>query len=286
MLSRWFRSALPTALALGALTLAGCAAQKSPPPVSQLEEDADEDTNDPLENINRPIFQANITLDKYVAKPIAQGYREVTPDVVRTGIRNVLNNLKTPVILVNDALQGNAERAGQTFARFWLNTVLGLGGLIDVGTSIKIPGHDADFGQTFGAWGIGTGPYLMLPLLGPSNPRDALGSGVEMVADPYSLKFRAARITAANPARTGGSFLTERTDNLDTLDDLERNSLDYYAALRSLYQQKRAGDVKDAIEGKLVKPPAPKPAKTSALPTTPSDQADAKVASESTEKAF
>jgi len=106
---------------------------------------------------------------------VAQGYRDALPQPVRDSIHNFFTNLRSPIIMFNDVIQGEGKLAGDTFGRLWLNTILGLARFFDVASRAGIPFHDADFGQTFGVWGVGPGPYLVLPILGPSNPRDGVG---------------------------------------------------------------------------------------------------------------
>ena len=160
-------------LVLLALILPGCATRpnNSQPGVAE-----EEDFNDPLEDTNRAIFDFNQMVDRNVLVPVAKAYRTVLPDVVRDSLRDFLHNLRAPLIFANDALQGDFERAGETFARFTLNSTLGVGGLIDVaGRWGQLPYHEQDLGVTFGVWGVPEGPYLVVPVLGPSNPRDLSG---------------------------------------------------------------------------------------------------------------
>jgi ABC-type transporter lipoprotein component MlaA len=144
-----------------------------------------QDENDPLEPVNRAVFQFNRVLDGLILEPAALMYRMATPAFVRDGVQNFLANLRTPVVLANDLLQGEFGRAEKTLGRFMLNTILGVGGLIDVGGRVGMPErHYEDFGQTLAVYGVGEGPYLMLPVLGPSNPRDAVGRVVDLLFDP------------------------------------------------------------------------------------------------------
>ena len=132
---------------------------------------AQDNENDPLEPFNRAVFQVNLFLDRVILKPVAIMYRNVTPEFVREGVDNFLANLRTPVVLANDLLQGQFDRGELTLGRFMLNTIIGVGGLVDVGGMVGMPErHSEDFGQTLAVYGVGSGPYLMLPLLGPSNP--------------------------------------------------------------------------------------------------------------------
>jgi len=240
MVSRRLFSASSTALIFSTMLLASCAA--APPGPS----DAPDDTNDPYENVNRVIFDANMSIDKYFFEPVAEGYRWVLPTPVRIGIKNVLHNLKSPLIFANDLLEGNPERAGQTFGRFLMNTVLGVGGIFDVGTSAKIPSHDADFGTTLAVWGVGSGPYLVLPLLNASNPRDGIAYGLESFADPVSIELGAHHLSDLNYTRFGVGLVSARADHIEDLDELKRSSLDFYATVRSLYWQSRNADIEAA----------------------------------------
>jgi phospholipid-binding lipoprotein MlaA len=240
-MSRIFaRASGATLLLATGLALGSCAGAPRPAP-----EDADIGPNDPLESINRPIFAFNKALDDYALKPAAKGYRTVLPEPVRDGVRNFLNNLRTPLILANDALQANGERAGQTFARFWMNTVMGVGGLIDVAGMHGIPFHDEDFGQTLAVWGVPDGPYLMLPVFGPSNPRDAVGLGSEFVADPLNRMLRGKDLDALVYTRGGVNTVDARSRNIETFDKIESTSIDYYATIRSLYRQRRASQIRN-----------------------------------------
>ena len=147
---------------------------------------AEEDANDPIEPLNRFIFEFNEIFLQFVLRPLTDVY-DLLPGVVRNAIGNVLGNLNSPLILANDILQGEAERALQTTGRFLINSTVGLAGIIDVAEMADIPEHDEDLGQTMATWGVGEGFYLVLPILGPSNPRDAVGRFVESFADPFDL---------------------------------------------------------------------------------------------------
>lgn len=234
--------------------MAGCA---TPPPADDKEAVAEwEQVNDPLEPMNRAIFDFNTAIDKALLKPIAQGYRAVIPQFGRERIRDALNNLRSPIIFANDVLQGDPDRAMATLMRFAFNTGFGIGGLIDVATPGGIPYHDEDFGQTFAVWGIGEGPYLVLPILGPSNPRDTAGLATEWLADPFNIWMDNTGHDWVIWTRTGVAAIDKREAYLDTLDEVERSSLDYYAAMRSLYRQRRNADIKNSGGG-TDKVPAP-----------------------------
>jgi phospholipid-binding lipoprotein MlaA len=226
-----------------ALTLLTGACATTPPPGSDVDAYA---PNDPIEPVNRAIFSFNVFADDYVIRPVAQAYRDYLPDGVRNSIHNFLANLRAPIIFANDALQGQGKLAGDTFGRFWVNTFLGLGGFIDVGTKIGIPYHNADFGQTLGTWGIGSGPYIVLPILGPSNPRDTVGLVADTLGDPFRavMSEQGDAGDYVNYSRAVISGIDLRSRNIDLLDRLRSTSLDYYATIRSIYDQRRAAEIR------------------------------------------
>jgi phospholipid-binding lipoprotein MlaA len=200
--------------------------------------------NDPIEAVNRPIFEANMAADRFTLKPVAQAYQDHVPPEIRTGLHNALRNLKEPNVAVNDLLQGNPDRAWGTVRRLAINTTLGAAGVFDVATGWNLPGHDSDFGQTLAIWGLGEGPFLELPLLGPSNPRDVLGSAVDLVLDP--LTFIGPAGTYVSVARGGSELVDTRSRHIDDLDAVERGSIDFYATLRSIHQQQRDAQIREA----------------------------------------
>lgn len=221
-----------------ALALSGCA---TPPPADDPEGlAAYNEANDPIEPFNRKIFAFNMTLDTYVIKPVATAYRDYVPDQVRDGVENFLDNLRSPVILLNDVLQLQPQRAGETFGRFVANTILGVGGIFDVVD--KVPAHSEDFGQTLGYWGVPEGPYLMLPLLGPAPIRDGIGLGVDTLTDPFTILVNS---TPVSFTRTFVRGIDTRSRNIKVLDEIERTSIDYYAAIRSLYRQRRDDEIRN-----------------------------------------
>ena len=233
-----------SAVALGLLLLCtGCAASSSDPASA---EDADSD-NDPAEGVNRAIFKANLAADHAVMRPVAQAYTDHVPEVVQTGVHNVVQNLKEPAVAVNDLLQGNVNHAWQSVQRLAVNTTVGAAGIVDVAAKWGLPPHKADFGQTLAVWGVGEGPFVELPLLGPSNPRDALGTAVDLALNPLTF-VGGAPATYAGVATGGANLVDTRARHLHDLDELERNSLDYYAALRSVYRQHREGEISAAKE--------------------------------------
>ena len=225
---------------LAAATLSACAT----PPTDPAARAEFERTNDPLEPLNRQIFDFNLFVDRILIKPLAQGYIFVVPDKGRTAIHNVLQNMGEPIIFANNMLQGEFKRAHDTFARFLMNSTFGLGGMIDFATGAGLERQSGDFGQTLFSWGVPDGPYLVLPILGPSNPRDAVGIGVDSYADPWGFVFRNNDLQPVNWARYIVNGIDLRALNIDTLDELQRNAIDFYAQLRSLSRQHRASELR------------------------------------------
>lgn len=235
----------PRALIGGGLLLgllAGCA---TPPPANDPEAVAEfRQTNDPLEPTNRVFYKVDDALDKAILVPAAKAYRAVLPSPVRTAIHNVLENLGTPVRLANDVMEGKPLQAGDTVIRFVVNSIFGLGGMIDVGKRLNIPAHDNDFGLTLGRWGVDEGPFLYLPVLGPSGPRDAVGFGADIAMDPLTWVGRGTQeYKIRGYTRTFFSTLDERSSLLDAVDQIKKTALDPYASFRSLYRQNRASKI-------------------------------------------
>lgn len=236
------------------VSLGACAT----PPADPEERAAYEQMHDPLEPMNRSIFDFNLFVDAYLLQPIAQTY-ELLPDLVRNGVRNFLRHLKSPVILANDLMQGEVDRAGQTMGRFMFNTFPGMG-VLDLAGEASVPYHDEDFGQTLAVWGVEPGPYLMLPFLGPSTFRDTGGIVVDTYLDPVT--YWGGNSSRDWPEYAGlmlgmAEAIDTRSRNYRQLEDLKETSLDFYATVRSLYRQQR----KSLIENRDgVDQPAPVPA--------------------------
>lgn len=195
-----------------------------------------EEISDPLEGVNRAVFFLNDGLDTVLIRPIAYVYGNVVPPFVKRRVSNFFSNIKEPVVFANDLLQLELEDASVIAARFLVNSTLGLAGLFDVASEIGLPPHKADFGQTLHAYGAGPGPYLVLPLLGPSNLRDGIGLAVDALLNPFTWLLE----PEGNLIITAGTGLVRREELLVPLDALRESSVDYYAALRSLYYQDRA----------------------------------------------
>lgn len=212
----------------------------------------DDDVNDPLEPMNRIIFEFNEAVYAILLTPIAKTYNTVLPATFRAGVSNVIDNISSPVTFVNDLLQFELNRALTTLARFIVNTVTGMGGIADVASGIGLAEHQEDFGQTLGVYGIGEGLYLVLPLLGPTNPRDAIGKYVvDPYFDPLGLYLANTDRDAAAYSRLGVSAVDEYAGLVDELEQIKKTSVDYYAAIRSLYRQKRLTEISNGRDEDL-----------------------------------
>ena len=213
---------------------------------------ADDSVNDPLESMNRAIFSFNQFAEGLLFKPLAMLYRDLLPPGVQDAVDGILETLHTPVTLANDLLQGEPERALETLGRFAINGTLGIAGIFDVASEFGLEGHNEDFGQTLAVWGSGEGMYLVLPLFGPSNVRDGIGLGIDALFDPltYYASFR------QQAGRTATRGINELSGVVDSLDEIERTSIDYYATLRSLYRQQRADQIRNGAAPPVVPIPS------------------------------
>lgn len=202
---------------------------------------------DPLEGINRGIYKFNDVTDRYAMQPVAKAYKAVAPSPVRTGISNFFSNLGTLTTVVNDLLQFKFAQAFTDAGRFVINSTFGLAGFIDVASMDKIEHHHEDFGQTLGHWGVGPGPYLVLPILGPSSVRDATGLVFDTAtSDPITYLHNTGQIRAHNQVRAL-QLLDKRTQLLDATDLVDNASIDPYAFMRDAYMQRRASMVQDGL---------------------------------------
>jgi phospholipid-binding lipoprotein MlaA len=227
------------------LGIAGCATR---PPADDPDAVADfKQTNDPLEPTNRVFYAINNGLDTVILRPAALAYRYVVPGAVRDGVHNALSNIGTPVQLTNDILEGKSRRAGDTFMRFVINSTAGVLGIFDVAKKWGYPDHDADFGMTLALWGVPEGPFLYLPVLGPTDPRDASGFGVDIAFDPFTWIGwpHDTGLTAFKWSRFGLNAVDTRERLLDPIDQIKKTALDPYATFRSLYRQHRHAQIED-----------------------------------------
>ena len=220
--------------AVFAVGLSACASQNT-----------SSEIHDPLEGLNRHTLNMNDRADRFILEPVARGYRAVTPEGGRVAVRNFLRNLNSPIVIGNEILQGDFKGAGNASARVVINTLAGFGGLIDVADMGGIEHQPEDFGQTLATWGVGDGMYVMLPLLGPSSLRDATGRVVDSYADPLRIYLFNVDKEYLHYTRVGSSIISQREELLDVIDDLRRNSFDYYAAVRSAYYQHRQALIAD-----------------------------------------
>jgi phospholipid-binding lipoprotein MlaA len=235
------------ALAVCALTLAGCAStdqwnRANSPTATSAAVTA---MPDRIEGYNRWMFGVNDSIDRHAIEPVARGYRDVTPTAFRTAVSNFLTNLKSPDQIGNQLLQGDINGAGTDTARFIINTTVGFLGCFDVAGANGLTYHPEDFGQTLAVWGVPNGTYLIIPIIGPSSLRDGTGLVVDSFADPVYWYFYNTHQEGWDYIRLGVTFLAAREELLDAVDDLRKNSFDYYAATRSAYAQHRAALISD-----------------------------------------
>ncbi len=200
-------------------------------------ENTDHIVYDPFEDLNREIFGVNMAVDDAVIRPASQAYGTL-PNMAREGVYNLLNHLRTPVVFVNTVLQGDLKGAGITAVRFWLNTIGGVGGVHDFATERGLKKYEEDFGQTLAVWGLGDGPYIVIPLLGPSNARDVTGRVVDYAFDPLTW-VGGSSIDAIRAGQTTLTVLDTRHRLDPIIRTIEARGLDNYASFRTSYTQRR-----------------------------------------------
>ena len=205
---------------------------------------------DPLEPINRAIFSFNNAADRIVLEPIAKGYKKL-PSPIQSGISNFLSNLRAPLVIVNQFLQGQGENAIQSSGRFIVNSTVGVFGLFDVADKIGLEEKEEDFGQTLATWGVGDGFYIVLPLFGPSNVRDTTGMVMTMLTDPINAYAVSEGEAWLVPMRTAANAVDQRSKIIDEVNALRDNSVDYYAAVRSSYNQNRKAAIANVDDSEL-----------------------------------
>ena len=206
----------------------------------------DHDYGDPFERTNRVIFNANTAIDDHVIEPMAEAYRAVVPPFVRDRIRAFIDNLAELRVLLNDLLQMRINAAGITLSRFLINTTLGLAGMFDIAGDNGLPRQTGDFGETLYVWGFGSGPYLVLPLLGPSNVRDAFGLAVDLYTTPPAHLFSGNTGLYVNLGIYTLSGFDLRARNIETIEQIKAGAIDYYAQLGSLARQHRNAQLRAA----------------------------------------
>lgn len=268
-LSRKFVRLYGTAacLCVLSLSLAGCAGYPKDPSADSgkgplasgaaaaAADEADETgISDPLEPVNRVTFAFNEMLDAILITPLTKIYHTVVPEVARNGVHNVLDNLKSPVYAANELLQGDVKGAGTVVRRFATNTVLGVGGIVDVAAKRGVTYQPEDFGQTLASWGVESGPYIVWPVLGPSSLRDSVGFVADIGMDPIYWYAVNGDHDAINYTRAGATFVDTKDRTLGLMEDLRRNSGDMYTALKSVYVQRRKALQNDLDPNKAALP--------------------------------
>lgn len=202
---------------------------------------------DPLEGLNRHVFAFNDAVDTMLIRPAAFIYREATPKPIKGIVSNFLDHLTLPLTIIHDLLQGKPERAQIAFGRLFLNTVVGIGGLFDIATPAGFPMHKEDMGQTLAVHGVDSGPYLVLPILGPSSFRDGVGTAIDAFADPMTIaSYGITNGFNLRISRAAVNGVVQREKLIEPLDAL-RQSLDYYATVRAAYRQQRAVEINDGV---------------------------------------
>lgn len=230
-LSTFFGSARAAALLLAALALTGCASMNE---------------KDPYEKFNRSVFNFNDAVDRNALKPAATAYKAVLPSFVQTGVNNFFGNLSDLWSSANNVMQGKGERGLSDFTRVLINSTFGLAGVIDIASDAGLPKHNEDFGQTLGYWGVPAGPYIMLPLLGPSTLRDTAGLPVDIAADPWGYGVSSRTRNIGTVVRV----VDQRAVLLDASNLLEDAALDRYEFIRDGYLQRRKGQVFDGEDSR------------------------------------
>lgn len=226
--SRW--DGIARGLAAGALVLASTSGAV-----------ADESAHDPYEGFNRAMFAVNEVVDKYAAKPVAQAYDAALPLPVKAGVGNFFGNVGDLWIGVNNALQGKFANAGTDFGRLAINLTLGIFGLFDVASELGLDKHDEDFGQTLAVWGVGDGPYLFWPIIGPRNVRDTAGWAADLYVDPVG----SVDPVAVRNSLVGLRFVDIRASLLPADKVVEEAALDKYSYIRDAYLQRRRNQIFD-----------------------------------------
>lgn len=221
----------------GLLALSACATMPKPTDPEALAEY--NEANDPYQSLNRKMYNLSFAVDKYTMKPVAKAYVWAVPRLARQSLGNMVRTMNEPIVFFNDVGAGKSRLAGDTFARWVINMSVGIGGLIDVAKMAGYPHHDNDAGITLATWGVKSGPYLFLPMMGPSSIRDGIGYGIDVGLSPWNYVPRGYGLLTFNWAYNITGIINGRADHLDDLEQLERDALDPYATIRSAYQQQR-----------------------------------------------
>ncbi|MEJ0063502.1 MAG: VacJ family lipoprotein [Alphaproteobacteria bacterium] len=221
--------------------ITGCASD--PAKSDSRDEFVSDASHDPFEPVNRVVFDVNDFFDRLLFRPLAEMYRFFVPEFVRDRVGGIIDNMGEPVVFANSLMQGRATDAGITLGRLVVNSTAGVGGMWDIaGKEIGWKSTSADFGQTLHTWGVGQGPYLVLPLFGPSTVRDGIGMGVDMAMTPWGYIAGIGPASTSNAydyVSTGVGALVKRERHIDDIDELKKGSIDFYAQMRSVYLQYR-----------------------------------------------
>jgi len=238
---------------LASTLLAGCAT--APPQSDTADYQAFEQQNDPIEPTNRFFYKVNDKIDTYAFKPVAQGYVDITPQAVRNHVGDFVTNIGEPARLLNFMAEGMPRDAGTSLVRFVLNSTIGIGGIFDPASALGYKETDTDFGLTLAIWGVPAGPYLYLPVFGPSGARDVLNLPVEYFATPMEAAPASAALTDFGYAETGIHLINTRAEYIQPIDQIQATALDPYATFRSLYRQSRDSQIQQIEQADTPTPP-------------------------------
>lgn len=222
------------------LLAVGCAEVPDDP----VEHEVFIETNDPFEPTNRTVFDFDTAFLDHALSPVALAYRDHVPGPVRDGVGNVLDNLQMPVTILNSGLQGDFDNMAEASASFFINSTAGIGGLFDIPANSGREPRKEDFGQTLAVWGVGEGPYLVLPIAGPSTARDTVGLGVDILTDPLTWLLT----PAWSYVRSGTATIDSTAREHDHMEVARKGSIDFYATVRSLYRQTRAREIANGVD--------------------------------------
>lgn len=221
--------------------LAGCA---TPPPASDPEALAEyRENHDPLEPTNRQLYKIHDLIDSHVTAPVARGYREYVPNPIRTHLADFVDNAASPARLGNDILQAKPRRAGDTLMRFLINSTIGVAGIFDPATGIGYPRHKTDFSITLALWGVGPGPFLFIPVVGPTETRALSDYPAGIALSPLTFVRLSGALQTVGYGRSATSAVDDRAGVLDTVENVKKTAVDPYATFRTLYQQHHASEI-------------------------------------------
>lgn len=250
---RAWRWACPAGALLVMALLAGCATP--PPQTDTADYQAYQEQNDPLEPTNRVFFNINDKIDRYAFKPIAKGYVAITTQGIRNHVGNFVTNIAEPGRMVNFMFEGKSRDAGTSMARFFINSTIGIGGIFDPATGIGYQETDTDFGLTLAEWGVPPGPYLYLPVFGPSGVRDASSVPVDFILTPIEVAPESEALNIFSYSETALRLVNTRAQFLQPIDQIESTALDPYATFRSLYRQVRVSQQQQIDQRNVLTPP-------------------------------